>query len=551
MSSPPSKPSSRDSSTRHSEGSKPLAVGNGSPNANRNPPHTSRVERRMKPEVFRLSGGLRWLIAVTLSLFIAVGLAALFGLMEASKGVPMSWAMRLQIPTFLGTPCAIGILWAWRSRIVADEVGLRWRGLGGEKVATWDQVEDYFITFSRFGQSASRIYMVRFQDGRKLSMDSSLAEFRRLQKIISERTTNAKNKGWLIRGQEGTLSGKIVAAYTEKEHRKHFRMAVFIVALFSAISIAIPFAPDGNGVRPPWWSALFGLSFAFVLTTWGSRSQRFCRRFLGQRIEADEMGFTVIDSLGEMRSCPWQRIQSIKTLPQLHFSQGNSMGWNIETESGTFPFLFQMENGHMLVAMVRQYAPQAFALTQPAPARDALAPTEKTDGRRTFHYRTRSNRGSLWVWFTLGVLLEGLAFYLEDLDAGYSHDLPPLPIGFVGKLAALTFVGWAYGLWRYKSARLVLDGEGVTQFGLIGAKRVGYEEIGRLGAGEGFFVQTHDGRRPIRWLGNIADAHELRLELEKRTGLRFLSAESVEDSQDPAKQPDDVEQKLKGGHAGR
>lgn len=509
----------------------------------------------MKPEVFRLSGGLRWLIAVTLGAIIGISLAALCGLMEASRGVPMPWAMRLQIPAFLGTPCAIGILGAWRSRIVADERGLRWRGLGGEKVVTWDQVEDYFITFSRFGQSASRTYIVRFRNGRKISFDYSLEEFRFLEKIIAERATNAKAKGWLIRSKEGTLSGKIVAAYTEKEHRKNFWIVVATVALCGLGGALFPTLTDKSGAHPPSWSGVVFVAVGLFIATFGIRSQRFCRGFLGQRVEADERGFTLFLPSGESRQCSWRQINSVSPLRQMRFKDGSPIGWSLETDTETFAFLLDMKNGHLLAAMIRQYAPQAFALTQPAPARDALAPTEKTDGKRTFHYRTRYNRAllSIALGFALAIWALGGYFFWRN-----SHQTPEeleIPFRFPDTLlfwmGGFFFVLWLWSLWRYKSARLVLDGEVVTQYGLRGVQRVGYEEIGRLGIAETLFLETHDGRRPIQWFLNIADAHELRLELEKRTGLRFLSAETVEQAENPPKQPDDVQQKLEGGHAGR
>ena len=501
----------------------------------------------MKPEVFRLSGTLRWLITALLGTFIGITLTALFGLIEASKGVPMSWATRIQIPAFAGIPCAIGILGAWRSRIVTDGTGLRWRGLGREKAATWDQVEDYFITFSRFGQSASRIYMVRFRDGRKLSLDSSLEEFRRLQKIISERATNAKTKGWLIFGQEGNVSGTIAGFYNEKKRRIlhwfHFVPSV----MFIGIGVGCSFLPIENRSRIGTIPMLATICLPAILGFGWMAIKAFQKekKHLHERIEADEKGFTFHSSKGDSTSVAWNEVSLVRSKMEGWLSY-----WSIQASDDKFHLLETMENASILAAMARQYAPQAYLMTSPASARDALAPTEKTDGKRTFHFRTRSNRSLLATIFLCGAVVLVVLGYCHQQNI-LSSEGPSLPTRQLSVMATLIFAGWAWGLWRYKSARLVLDGEGVTQYGLRGVQRVGYEEIARLGISEMFFLETHDGRRPIKWFLNIADAHELRLELEKRTGLRFLSAEVIEQVEEPAKQPDDVQQKLEGGHTGR
>ena len=90
---------------------------------------SSRVERCMKPEVFRPSAALRWLIAVTCGAMATISFACLFGLME-SKQSPTPWGVRLSLPFFVGLPCLFFLYWLWRERIVADADGLRWRSNG-------------------------------------------------------------------------------------------------------------------------------------------------------------------------------------------------------------------------------------------------------------------------------------------------------------------------------------------------------------------------------------------------------------------------------------
>ncbi len=110
---------------------------------------------------------------------------------------------------------------------------------------------------------------------------------------------------------------------------------------------------------------------------------------------------------------------------------------------------------------------------------------------------------------------------------------------------------------------------GITQINLLSQIHVGYEDIIGLQASEGYYsLETKDGHRPIHWSTSIADTDELREELETHTGLRFIRSEFVQASvhqkksegcltelvekvQNPAEEPNDVQQQLKGGYTGR
>ena len=480
--------------------------------------------------------------------------ACLFGLME-SKQSSTPWGVRLSLPFFVGLPCLFFLYWLWRERIVADADGLRWRQTGKEKITIWEQVEDYFITLSRHGSSVSRLFVVKFADGRTLKFDRNFGEFSRLQKIISDRAVNAKAKGWLIRSKEGTLSGKIVGTYSEKKHRARLWLYSLTLLLFLGMGIGVFFTSEDSskaGVIVTtllFWPITIG-GFGWIVAIAVQKE----RQHLGERLEADEAGFTFFRADGDGARVGWGDVDFIRS----GSSGGILSHYSFLTDSGSYTILETMENSGAIRAMAHQYAPQAIIVTQSAPARDALAPTEKTDGKRTFHYRTRSNRSLLATGLISTLLIPAVGGYVRWMELTKRIDVealgdayPNSPVNGLFVFWGVLFAGWAYGLWRYKSAQLVLDGEGITSYGLRGVKRIGYEEIARLGAGETFFVETHDGRRPVKWFPSIADVHELRLELEKRTGLRFLSAEGVEQAENPAEQPDQIQQKLERGHAGR
>jgi hypothetical protein len=427
-------------------------------------------------------------------------------------------------------------LWMGRKRILVEERGLCWRGLGREQKARWEEIDDYFITTD---QQGFRTNFVTLADGRVLKFDRHFANFRRLEITIARRATNAKPSGWLIRSKAGTVTDKLVCTYTEKQRRNIFAQVIILPVFFCLIGLALPLLPDENGHHLGWVWASFGLIPATIFGLFAYTTCREHERRQGERFEADEHGFAFFSPDGSATLVPWPEVRNLR-----FSSAGLVPKWILETREAAFPIFSTLENHQMLLSLARNHC-EFLVLTRRL-TRDSLIPTEKTDGKRTFHYRTRSNRVLLGVLLALTIFPLWIASGLIQTDHRYpDSDMPPSPIWLPLTMAALLVLWWSGALWRYKVRRLILDAEGVIQVNLFGQVRVGYEEITRLiGESENYYLETAEGYRPIRWGANIADAHALREELEARTGLRIRTdslAELVEKVQNPAEETDQVQ----------
>ena len=144
-------------------------------------------------------------------------------------------------------PALAFVLWWQRATVVTNENGLRWRGVGGWQSAHWDEVEDYFFCISR--NDGRPVSWLRFRDGRTLRLSESYwsdqAEFRAL---VAQKATHAKPSGWLLRGKEGTITGRHAFRYKSKKRLEFFEADEQSVTYF-----------DGHTLHHAAWSDVLAL----------------------------------------------------------------------------------------------------------------------------------------------------------------------------------------------------------------------------------------------------------------------------------------------------
>lgn len=436
-----------------------------------------------------------------------LGFLALLGALINQEESP-DWGVFVWLSVAIGLPA--GLLWLFwrRARIVADENGLRWRRMRGPwQSARWDEVSDYFLT-------ADAIAVVRFDDGYTLQIGGEWPEREQLKAHIAERATAARVQGWLVRSlSAGTVTGTHTFTYSEQGPRKRWLTAHIGATLLAVMAVGTLFLmrfvaqQKGDALVTEALVLLLLLPLCFLaMAIWifGDTHRVVkdlkARLARGERIEADEQAVTFW-SKGEPHRVAWSAL----TVGQQPFTYTSALSDRL---------LFE--------AMRAQYAPQ---LQGERPRRKrqngALRSTEWSEGKRTFHYQTRTNREHLGI-LALIPLSCGLAAGLFFLT-WYHSDLPwaTLPawiLWFLGLLLGATVLPWALALWRYKRTRLVLDRESVT----LGKQRVFFNEIARVGRDDALvphYIETHEGRRPIRWTDALADQDGLVAEIERRRGV--------------------------------
>lgn len=160
---------------------------------------------------------------------------------------PQEREWRFEVPFSLylfGTGLFL-FLKSYRSTVIADTTGLRWRFIGRWQSARWEEVEDYFFLLP----AHNRTNCIRFRDGRKLELPVAFwGDQTALVALIAQNATSAKPSGWLLRGREGTITGPRVFRCKGKKRTEYFETDEQGVGYF-----------DGHTLHHAAWSEVLAL----------------------------------------------------------------------------------------------------------------------------------------------------------------------------------------------------------------------------------------------------------------------------------------------------
>ena len=424
----------------------------------------------------------------------------------------------------------LALLYSLRTTTIADANGLRWRKTFSPwQDAIWDDVTDYF----RVVDKTWGCNHIVFRDGRKLKIGSDWNDLKRLEAWVVEHAKNAKTSGWLIRGQEGTIQGSHTFTYSKKAIKTAKNLMVFLILTSLFMGIGLPLLAVWQsqknkellGVANITLLVFFTLFWGGMIARalWETRScikEQYERIAHGERFEADEQGLTFWRD-GEPRHVAWSSL-IVHKRHQTNTAT-NTYLYRLRTEEQEFSYTSTLSEWIKFQGMIALYAPQVVSAVPRTKPHDVLVSTEWDNGKRTFHYRTRGNRSGLGVLWSVPLFCAIGAGGIVAMWLRYGLDLHDLPWGELSVIVGFALLGvvvWLYLLWRYKTARLVLDRESLTGYGLWGKRRVFFENIATVGRDDlGFYIETNDGKRPLRWGANLASHTELLEELERRAGV--------------------------------
>jgi len=260
-------------------------------------------------------------------------------------------------------------------------------------------------------------------------------------------------------------------------------LAVFAIVIgfwVARVGVNIPhLVRDGGWVFALSYAALMGVSFMFLpllyLFLWNVQNPG---ARISQQITATPDRIRFHDSsLVGMIDVPWSEITSIycADIPGRVQVRGR---WVVETRSGTFDFTMALKNATILVRLLEREAglalerglrehrdTESIAIQVPANKRG------DHPGQQWHHYRTRTNRALLWLptAILLGLpLIRGVRLLLIGETPPLKSSLLPAAI-----LGCISLWGW----WRYYTAGVLIDDDGISQNSLTGWKRLEWKEI--------------------------------------------------------------------------
>lgn len=483
---------------------------------------TEHCSARSAPTVEARPAGLyRWLAA----LFLALGGLSSWVFLADAGQEPQLWWLAFAVmvfPLFL-----VGALTAWwghRSRIVADEDGLRWRSFGGWRRARWDEVQDYH---HRLGSEGNPGWCEVETANGKLGFGPEHAKAPALREVISERATSALACSWGQKGLRVEDPWARTFGYEVRRDRPALYLSsalglAFFTALFGwVVPNARSIAAEIGGTMTI-LQIITGLVViavpVFGLLLFSLQSVLDTHRRRRHTISVDPDGITFRADTHEI-TAPWSEVNG--------YFFGPPKGWVTQrgpavilTRRGAFDFSPALKQEAQLRELIRRHATAASTSDWADEFKERLGDEglcwtggSPGVGQRVFHYRTQSNRAGLafvGVWF-LGSALSAAIGPLRDM----TPDNPGYVFGMVG-IAAAVFL-WSF--WRYRAAAILVDEYGVTQRAWNGARFLRWEEIAEL-CGEGLdsmdraTVKAKGGR--IRFSLSVADAAELKDEIARR-----------------------------------
>ena len=475
-----------------------------------------------------------WLAAVlpvVLGLLVPMSAAA-----PGPKGPPSPGEILFaEVFSVLCLLCLCVLLW-WllRACVAGDNYGLRWRGLGGWKSATWDTVSDYYEALptwaqqsdSRNGRPKTRLPLVASvaeTPNGKCGVTSAWSNADALRELITRNAINSRSVKWDLKGTRTCDPWPRTFDYNTRENRWAPRIwlklfVTFVVCLF--IRPALWLAPTAQLIG--WAQTLavagvytllagsLGLIFLLPLAQYRAANRRKAERIT---VSFDGIAF---ESGARRVQAVWADVTGYHS----ESSQGLGSRFVIETWQGEFDFLSSIGSAALLQAIIPRFATDATSSEWRSRVSDEALGGEAARwtggksgvGSRFYHYRTRVHRVLL---FGGAVLCGALVLLVVSISLGWlPGNVPPAGAALAGVVwTAILFIG----LRAYLGNGIAVDENGLTQRTVFGSRFLAWEQV------QGYEVTPLGSSKVIgrtQTLGfssEIVGYKELMEEIERRT----------------------------------
>ena len=129
-------------------------------------------------------------------------------------------------------PVSLLAVWAGRAQVVADKIGLRWRGLGKWRAVRWHEVSDYYEALVP-GKAWKRDLVVQTRRGRlRLSRDTWGKGIEALRAPIQQRASHAGTSQWEVLGTRPQDEWPRVFHYRTADNRCPWVMLIGLAGLW-------------------------------------------------------------------------------------------------------------------------------------------------------------------------------------------------------------------------------------------------------------------------------------------------------------------------------
>ena len=453
-------------------------------------------------------------ILVLMGLFSGVGLC-LTAHSPTKNGQPSAASvLSLQIFGICVVLAALVLgFWLLRARIVADDMGLRWRRFGGWRGAGWGEVQDYYDL-----QVAGRI--IKTTAG-SVRFGEDWVAAKSLREAVARQATSAAASEWGLLGTRPCDPWPRVFGYDTFSNRWSPRLLLKLSVAFVVYVLVQPaLSLTGLAALVGWRMTLttaalyllLTLPLAIMLLVRPLLEYRAVQKRMKEHITLNREGLVFEDGTRRI-DASWQDVTGYSIIAGKYV---------VETGSGAFDFLGSIGSSLILRENIKWYAAQSADTNWKARADAEALGGEAARwsggqvgvGARVFHYRIRSLRMGLAGVACVCLLGWGLgaATMLGWLPGG---NPPPLGVVVGGTVLMAVFLGMGWRIYRWGGVHM--DEDGLTQFTLLGQTRLMWVQVSKfyLGTDGVSIVEGRDGRR-IRFSSMIVGGEELQAEIVRR-----------------------------------
>lgn len=471
-------------------------------------------------------GRSRWGGSLLLLVLGAILLVTVFIPDSSRPRPPGAVALIVGISCLLFLGACVSAVWSLRACAIADERGLRWRGLGVWHSAGWDQVRDYYLRMVPRGRGGGLTPQVVVETAAgRLCLDQVWAKWDALedfQQSVTRHAAAAVGGEWEWKGARLSDPWPRVFRYRTRAKRSEAvvlsgcLLAVIGYMLWTGWKVARS-APDVIG-QMGWAMGVAALvTGALVVVVMGlycalliPMLRDYLSR-LGQSITVSPDGIRFADG-GRDLAAPWSAIGDLG-IERLGLGVVHTV--TLPEHGAEIAFTAQLPESALLANIIERFSGKQWQRAEDA--LDVLGGPGSTwtggaegIGDRFYHYRTRTSRALLWLAWTFPAAF-GLTAFLSF------HGLAPNP-----DWRGLAAISAAFALaplwltWRYYAGGVRTDSTGLWQSKLRGRVFLAWsdvEEYGTSGSGMLQFSCAMGAGATIRLYETAADLEGFRKEV--------------------------------------
>ena len=318
------------------------------------------------------------------------------------------WAVMGVFEIILFGGVAVPVL---RAQVIADKIGLRWRGAGRWRSCRWDEVTDYY---EKDGNSYRRQLVVETRKGRlSLSPASWGKSLQSLRQSVAQNATRAQTRAWEVQGTRSHDKWPKVFRYNASGNRWAAWLALGMLsyAFMSCTAMAVSTWQRSASDAERWWDAagdglwllLFAPFFWLVLFPLVARRPK-----LSLCITATLEGLVYEQENQAPQEIAWADVTAFRAVAT---RQGSLTGttYEVVTDAGIIDIPMHISEVSLLQAIICRYAVNAAGSDWSLPPDKGLKGTrlsrtnKQVEEEWVYPYRTRITR--YIVWFAPFLLL--------------------------------------------------------------------------------------------------------------------------------------------------